>query len=298
MASLAGKRLVIFGCGYLGSAVARAALEAGVRVEALTRNPAKAAALREAGLAQVAMADLATDQWHGELEPGADFVVNTVSSGGPDQYEHSYVGGMRSILAWAACGTRPVGTMVYTSSTSVYPQGGGQVVDETAEAPGSTPNGAIIRRSEQMLESAPPSARARHFILRLAGIYGPDRHHLLDQLRSGAEVLNGAGDHHLNLVHRDDIVAAILACLQAPPERGSAIYNVADLAPGRRADVVAWLAARLGRPVPSFDGSTTLRRGGAPMPDRIIASGRIQRELGWRPRHPDYRAGFESLLSH
>lgn len=295
---MAGKRLVIFGCGYVGSALAQAALAAGARVEALTRNPAKAAALREAGLTQVAVADLASADWHRALAPGADFVANTVSSGGPEQYEHSYVGGMRSILDWAARGSRPVGTLVYTSSTSVYPQGGGQVVSEAAEAPGSTPNGAIIRRSEELLEAAPAAARVRHFILRLAGIYGPGRHHLLDQLRAGASVLNGSGEHHLNLVHRDDIVAAIMACLLAPAGHGSAIYNVADTAPARRAEVVAWLAARLGRAVPSFDGSTTLRRGGAPMPDRVIASDRIRRELGWQPGHPDFRSGFESLLSH
>jgi phosphoglycerate dehydrogenase-like enzyme len=38
MESLRGKRLVIFGCGYVGTAVAREALAAGVHVEALTRN--------------------------------------------------------------------------------------------------------------------------------------------------------------------------------------------------------------------------------------------------------------------
>ena len=297
MSLLAGKRLVIFGCGYVGSAVASAALAAGARVEALTRNPEKAAALRQAGLGNVIVADLAATDWHTQLASGADFVLNTVSSGGPETYERSYVGGMESILAWAARGPAPVGTMVYTSSTSVYPQGGGATVDETVEAPGATPNGVIIRTSEKLLEQAPATTCGRGFILRLAGIYGPQRHHLLDQLRAGALTLNGSGEHRLNLAHRDDIVAAILACLQAPPAVAGGVFNVADTAPAVRADVVRWLAAQLGRAVPAFDGATTARRGGAPMPDRIISSARIQRELGWRPRYPDYQAGFESLLS-
>jgi len=46
MNPIAGKRLVIFGCGYVGSALARSAVAAGALVEALTRNPEKAAALR------------------------------------------------------------------------------------------------------------------------------------------------------------------------------------------------------------------------------------------------------------
>jgi nucleoside-diphosphate-sugar epimerase len=296
MFSLADKRLVIFGCGYIGSAVAGAALAAGARVEALTRNPGKAAALRAMGLAKVVVADLASTDWHAHFEPGPDYVVNTVSSGGPDSYRRSYVDGMKSILAWVAASASPVGTIVYTSSTSVYPQGGGITVDETADASGATPNGAIIRESEMLLENLPARAAARWFILRLAGIYGPGRHHLLDQLREGTATLNGSGAHRLNLAHRDDIVAAILACLQAPVSVGSEIFNVADPAPALRTEVVQWLAQQLGRTAPAFDGSTTARRGGAPMADRIIASGKIRRMLAWHPRHPDYRSGFGAIL--
>ncbi|MFZ5495245.1 MAG: NAD-dependent epimerase/dehydratase family protein [Verrucomicrobiota bacterium] len=298
MRLLADKRLVIFGCGYIGSAVAQAALAAGARVEALTRNAEKAAVLRATGLSRVVVADLASTTWHGQIERAPDFVVNTVSSGGPDQYWQSYVVGMQSILSWAAAGPAPVGTMAYTSSTSVYPQGAGAVVDETAEAPGATPNGRIIRESEVLLENAPASAVRRRFILRLAGIYGPGRHHLLDQLRAGTETLNGSGEHRLNLAHRDDIVAAIMASLVAPAENGGAIYNVADDAPATRGEAVAWLCAQLGRPVPAFDGSTAARRGGAPMPDRVITNAKIRRELGWMPKHPDFQSGFGEILKN
>ena len=296
MTSLHGKRLVIFGCGYIGAAVARAAVAAGAQVEALTRNPGKAAALRTSGLANVVVADLSTSDWHAQITGGADYVVNCVSSGGPGTYRQSYVGGTQSILAWAKAGGAPIDTMVYTSSTSVYPQGGGARVDESAPADGATPNGAIIRESELLLTSAPAEACRRWFILRLAGIYGPGRHHLLDQLRAGATSLNGSGAHRLNLAHRDDIVAAILACLAAPAPAGREIFHVADSAPAPREEVVRWLAERLGRPMPAFDGGTTARRGGAPMPDRVILNEKIQRMLGWRPQYPDYRAGFESIL--
>jgi len=295
---LHGKRLIIFGCGYVGSALARAAVAAGAQVEALTRNPEKATALRASGLASVVVADLSGADWHGQLAPGADFVVNCVSSGGGGAagYRQSYVAGQQSILAWAAAGLRPTGTLVYTSSTSVYPQGGGATVDESADADGATPNGRIIRESEILLQNAPAAACRRWFILRLAGIYGPGRHHLLDQLCAGAALLPGSGAHRLNLVHRDDIVAALLACLEAPPPVAQEIFNVADTAPARREEAVRWLATRLGRAMPVFDGTGGARRDGAPVPDRIITSGKIQRVLGWRPRFPDYRAGFESIL--
>ncbi|MDI1251300.1 MAG: NAD-dependent epimerase/dehydratase family protein [Lacunisphaera sp.] len=298
MSSLHGQRLVIFGCGYVGTAVARAALAAGARVEALTRNQEKAAALRALGLAKVVVAELSSADWHGQIAGEPDFVDNCVSAGGgPDGYRQSYVAGLQSILTWAGAGAAPVGTLVYTSSTSVYPQGEGMVVDESAPADGGTPNGRTIRESEILLQNAPATAVRRHFILRLAGIYGPDRHHLLDQLRTGADTLGGSGAHHLNLAHREDIVSAILACLQAAPTVANDIFNVADQAPARREEVVRWLAARLGRALPAFDGGTTARRGGQPMPDRVISSAKIQRVLGWQPQFCDFRAGFDRILS-
>ena len=298
MGSLLGRRLVIFGCGYVGSAVARAALAAGARVEALTRNPEKAATLRSLGLAKVVAAELSSSDWHAQIEGGADFVVNCVSSGGgPDGYRRSYLEGMASIIAWAAKGAMPVGTMLYTSSTSVYPQGGGAVVDETAAAVGATANGKVIRQSEILLEKVSALACRRRYILRLAGIYGPGRHHLLNQLREGVTELGGSGAHRLNLIHRDDIVSAVLASLTAPEAIGSQIFNVADTAPAPREEVVRWLAGQLKRPMPVFDGVPGTRRGGEPMPDRVIASDKIQRLLGWRPRYADYRAGFGAILN-
>ena len=297
MISFHGKRLVIFGCGYIGTALAHAAVAAGAEVEALTRNPEKAVTLRALGLAKVVVAELSSSDWHAQIEGGADLVVNCVSAGGgQDGYRRSYVAGMDSILAWAAKGGTPAGTVVYTSSTSVYPQGGGAVVDESAVAVGATLNGSIIRASEILLQNAPATAWRRWFILRLAGIYGPGRHHLLNQLRDGATSLGGSGTHRLNLIHRDDIVSALLACLAAPDAVRNEIFNVADTAPAMREEVVRWLAGRLGRAMPVFDGVAGVRRGGEPMPDRVIASGKIQRVLGWRPQYPDYRAGYGAIL--
>ena len=127
---------------------------------------------------------------------GADYVFNAVSSVAWHiaGYRSSYVGGMESMLRWAGDGS--TGTLVYTSSTSVYPQDNGALVDESASTEGV---GRDCRRYAGRGKSSAPS---RTFERRTAfGREGPwdlprlhsaargnlraGRHHLLDQVRSG-----------------------------------------------------------------------------------------------------------------
>jgi nucleoside-diphosphate-sugar epimerase len=290
------QQLVVFGAGYVGGELIRQALARGMKVAALTRNPTRAAELRASGVATV-VADLATDLWHGQMPGRADLVVDCVGAGGGGVagYRHTYVEGLRSLFAWAAA--VPVGTFVYTSSTSVYPQAGGMRVTEDAPTLGVRDTAQVLVEAENVVRALGDGVCRRWFILRLAGIYGPGRHQLLDRLRAGARELPGRDDQHLNLVHRDDICAAIWAAFAAPPAIGNLILNVADDGAATRAELAAWLAARLSQPPPSFAGESST---GQPrhVPDRIIANERLKSSLGWRPQFPTFREGYENLLSH
>ena len=291
--NISGKRLVIFGCGYVGAELARQGIARGLRVTALTRNEAKAIALRSEGI-DVVVADLATDTWHQRIDGGADFVVNCVSSGGGglDGYRHSYGQGMESILEWAK-NRGAAGTVVYTSSTSVYLQDGGVRVDETAPTSAAPERGQILLEAEARLRAC-QGASARWFVLRLAGIYGPGRHSLLDQVRSGE--ITGRGEHRLNLIYRDDICAAAWLACGAPVTTANEIFNVADDGAARKSEIAACLAARLGLPAPRFGGEPASGRRAA-APDRIVTSEKIKTILGWRPACPTFREGYEKILS-
>jgi nucleoside-diphosphate-sugar epimerase len=219
-----------------------------------------------------------------------------VSSGGGgiEGYRRSYVEGMHSILGWARS-SGGVGTLLYTSSTSVYPQSGGARVDETDSTDGAGDTARILLKAEALLSHASPAAVRRWFIFRLAGIYGPERHHLLDQLRAGETEFSGRGEHRLNLIHRDDIVAAIISAFATPPDLASQVFNLADDGAAPKSEVVNWLASRLGRAAPHFTGeSVVIRRAGTP--DRVVANDKAKALLGWRPRYPDFRSGYDVLL--
>jgi nucleoside-diphosphate-sugar epimerase len=303
---LAGRSVAVLGAGYVGGAFVREALARGLRVAALTRNAAKAAELRAAGCVQVVEADLAGEAWHVELRGPFDFVLNCVSAGGGgvSGYRHSYVEGMRSVGRWLAA--QPAGgTIVYTSSTGVYPQGDGARVTEESPTDGAGDTGRVLCEAEVELARGASAAGWRWFVLRLAGIYGPERQGMLDQLRAGAAVLPSDPAHHLNLIQRDDACGAAWSCFGAPNAVRDEIFNVTDGTPALRSEVAAWLAERLGVACPTF-GDVAER---APMaaanpfvgrrrtPDRIVDAAKIRRVLGWAPRFPDYRAGYGALLA-
>lgn len=291
--NFSGKHLVVFGCGYVGSEVARQALARGVAVTALTRNAAKAEALRVSGCT-VVTSDLASSEWHGQIAQPADLVLNCVSSGGGgvEGYRRSYVEGMASILAWSRSAA-PAATIVYTSSTSVYPQGGGARIEEDSPTIGVGERPGLLLEAESLLRHG-TSGAARWFILRLAGIYGPGRHHLLEQVKSGQ--VAGRGDYRLNVIHREDIAAGVWAAFGAPPEVRNEVINLADDGAAPKAEIVAWLAGRLGLPVPPFTGEPAAGRREV-TPDRVIVNRKAKALLGWRPLFPTFREGYEKIVS-
>jgi nucleoside-diphosphate-sugar epimerase len=288
--------VIIFGCGYVGTALAQALIERGVRVGALTRNAETAESLRQAGVPEVVMADLDSPEWQDALKENYASVVNCVSSagGGLEGYRKSYVKGQKRILEWAK--TQKIQTYLYTGSTSVYAQDEGSVVDEASDTSNAPATGQVLVESEQLIESHAQLFGA-WYVFRLAGIYGPNRHFLLNQLREGRGTIPGRGDYHMNMIHRDDIVGAILAALKGVAPSG--IYNIADDGPATKETVLNYLAEKLGLPVPAFDPSNIpprLKRRGGRMPDRLVSNRKAKTQLGWQPKYSSYREGYAELI--
>jgi nucleoside-diphosphate-sugar epimerase len=301
MTGIEGKTMTIFGCGYVGSALARLALKDGMRVAALTRNPDTASCLRELGVNPVIEAELDSTIWHDKLNPRQDFVINCVSSGGGGvaAYHKSYFMGQSSILNWAHEGR--VGTLVFTSSTSVYPQSGGNWIDEAFTHEGASERGKILLDAERLLTTDAMGIE-RYFILRLAGIYGPGRHHLLDQLRKGIIRVEDYVERHLNIIHRDDICSAITVCLYAPKEMRDQIFNVADNNPARKKNLLHWLEKKIGesphtsQPLKAKQNQREETKRSRVLPDRKISNKKIKSMLGWSPVYPSYKEGYQAIL--
>ena len=250
---------------------------------------------------KVVEAELDSESWHSELDPQQDFVLNCVSSAGNglEGYRKSYVDGQRSLCKWAAKGQ--LGTVVYTSATSVYPQSEGEWVNETAPTAGVSPTGALLLESEQVLAEAGPEI-GRWFVLRLGGIYGPQRHFVLDRIRGGDTHFTGSAEGYINLIRMEDVVSAVEAVFAAPHGVTNRIYNVVDNHPAKRSEFYGWLAEQCGQGEVTFDPDAEGQRDNGRrgrqgrLPNRRVDTRRLREELGWAPRYADFRSGFTELL--
>jgi nucleoside-diphosphate-sugar epimerase len=177
---------------------------------------------------------------------------------------------------------------IYVSSTSVYGQDGGELVDESSPTMPTEENGCICRDAEAAIRQL----KADAIILRLAGIYGPGR--LLarvEQLHRG-DRLTGNSEAWLNLIHVGDAVRAVLAA----ETRGvlGETYLVCDDRPLRRREYYSALAESVGAPPPQFEELPA----DAPERKRLnkrCVNRRLHEELRVELQFPTITSGLASL---
>jgi len=306
---------LIFGCGYLGRRVANAWSAAGDKVHVVTRSPDRAAEFQSQGWT-AHVADICDAPSLATL-PAVDTVLFAVGfdrQSGRMQRE-VMVDGVAHVLAHYHHRCR---RFIYISSTSVYGQHDGEWVDESSPTEPTQPGGQCCLAAERLVWNAfpqhpvpsPPSAGEnirmrgavasdRAFpepgatVLRLAGIYGPQRLLACIEALQRGESIAGNPDAWLNLIHVDDAVAAILAC-EAHWSPGET-YLVCDNQPITRREYFAALAQRIGAPPPTFDESQPPRRGSGGLNKRCC-NRKLHERLDLLLRYPTLETGLPAGL--
>jgi nucleoside-diphosphate-sugar epimerase len=176
----------------------------------------------------------------------------------------------------------------YLSSTGVYGDTGGAWVDESA------PTGTGRRSARAEADAAWLARGARTF--RLPGIYGPGRS-ALERVAEGRAHRIDLRRQVFSRIHVDDIVAAVIAGLEAP----SGAYNIADDHPCSQNRVIEEASRLLRLPPPPIlsieEAGLSPAARGFYAENRRVANGKAKRVLGWRPLYPDYRAGLAACLA-
>ncbi len=285
-------RVLIAGCGYVGLHLGARLVDDGHVVGGIRRPGSDPSPLRECGIEPFA-ADLTQRADLDAISPGWDAVVDCVApaEGGEAAYRAVYFEGARNLVDRFRA--TPPRAFVFTSSTSVYPQDDGSDVDESSATDGASPTSRILLETENLLLDAAQSGFPA-ILLRVAGIYGPGRNRIAAMNRGDAR-MTGDGTRWMNMIHRDDLVDAIITVLaKGKPVR---LYTVSDSAACTEREFYAWLSVRLGRPLPPVaDAAEVTRRGRFATNKRVVAD-RLRNELGWTPRHSDFRSGYEQELA-
>lgn len=274
--------LLSLGHGYTAAALARALVPQGWRVIGTLRDPARAGALRSAGVTPLI--------WPlDSLVPHLSEVTHVLMSMAPDASGDPVLARHAAELAQAR-----LAWVGYLSTTGVYGDHAGGWVDENTPLAPTTARGAARVQAEQAWRAL---GLPLH-VFRLAGIYGPGRGPF-EKVRQGSARRIIKPGQVFSRVHVEDI-AQVLAASMARPDPG-AVYNVCDDDPAPPEDVIGHAAHLLGLPLPPTEDWATAEM--TPMArsfyaeSKRVRNDRIKSELGIRLLYPDYRAGLAVLLA-
>jgi nucleoside-diphosphate-sugar epimerase len=271
-------RLLIFGLGYSGSAVADAARAAGFEVAGTTRQ----------GLD----GSVRFDSAEAAVQSATHLLITIAPPEGGEPVLARY-----GTVIKGAPSLRWIG---YLSSTSVYgDRGGGWVDEDTPPAPSQARGQLRAVAEDNWARFADQHAVD---IFRLGGIYGPGRS-AFDSLRTGqARRMNKPG-HKFGRIHRDDIAQAVVAAMRQDRLSGLRVFNLVDDEPCESAAVVTEAAALLGVAPPPETAFADALPTMSPIArsfwseNRKVASIKTKSTLGIAWLYPTYREGLRAILA-
>jgi len=140
-------------------------------------------------------------------------------------------------------------------------------------------------------------------VLRYGAFYGVDTglfdRLFVDQIAKRHTPVIGSGEGWWSFVHIED--AADATTLAVEHGRPGAIYNIVDDEAAQVRDWLPFLARLIGakppRYVPAWLGRIVAGQHLVAMMTEVRAgsNAKAKRELGWQPKHPSWRAGFEEV---
>ena len=288
------RRLLIIGCGDV--ALRMLPLVRGrYAVYGLTRDRGDMDALRSLGLRPV-LGDLDRPETLGALSGLAQDVVH-LAPPPPRGVRDSRTTHLIATLAKARSVPQH---LVYVSTSGVYGDCGGALVDETRPLNPQSERAMRRAHAERQLREWGARAGVRVTIVRAPGIYAADRLPI-DRLTRGTPALEAEEDAYVNHVHAEDLARIVVAALRrGQPNRS---YNACDDVPQRMGDYFDLVADSFGLPRPPRVSRSEARRTVSPQlysfmnESRRLCNGRMKRELRVALRYPSVHDGLAAAAS-
>jgi len=278
--------VLIVGCGYVGTRLARHLLKRGDKVRALVRTSSSEQALRHAGISAQAL-DITCDPLPKVNGQAVIYLIAPPAHGQTDEYLRRWLN---------HTGTPAHFTLI--STTGVYGDCNGAWI---TEAQALNPQVDRARRRVDAQRQAQAWSAAYNIplaIVRLPGIYGPGRlprQRLVDR----QPVLTQAQSPYSNRIHVDDVVTACTAIID---QNFSGEIHISDGNPSTMTDYFNQVATALGLPLPpqislaqaqqTFSGEMLSYLAES----KRLDISRMRNDLGVIPRYPDLACGLAHSL--
>ena len=282
------RRLLIIGCGEVGLRLAKA-LQGRWRIYALTHTRGRLPELRTEGITPVSgdldhpdtlvrIAGLAQDIVH--LAPPPGLGIRDLRT-------------FNLIRALAKGGSLPQ-RLIYISTSGVYGDCGGDVIDETRPARPASDRAKRRLDAERQIRGWGAESGVQVSILRVPGIYSAGRLPIA-RLKARLPALAPERDPYTNHIHAEDLARTVIAALTRG--RSGRAYNASDDCWMKMGDYFDMVAEQFELPRPtrvSWDIAQI------ELPENLLSfmresrrlsNGRLKKELRVRLLYPSARQG-------
>jgi 2-alkyl-3-oxoalkanoate reductase len=300
--------------GAVGQQLLPQLIAQGHQVTASTRNPAKAARLRQLGAEPVVVDGLdavAVGEAVARAEPEAVVHQMTSLAGVADlrHFDRTFAvtnqlrtqGTDHLLAAAAAAGARRFIAQSYTGWPNIRQGGPVKKEDDPLDPDPPAAQRESLAAIEYVEQVVPAAAPVQGIVLRYGSFYGPGASEaFVGLVRKRRLPIIGDGAGVWSCLHIRDAAAATLAALD---NGGPGVYNVVDDEPARVAEWLPFLAQAVGakppRRLPVWLGRLAAGEVAVSVMTQIRGSSnaRAKQELGWQPAWPSWRQGFAHGLS-
>ena len=283
---------IVLGCGYVGMRLARQCLARGERVTGVVRSQDGLDRLDRAGIPGVRL-DLATEGL-GQL-PAAGARLFHLAPPPDTGTEDAHT--RRLVESFARTGDPA--RILYISTTGVYGDCDGRWVVETWPASPTTDRSRRRWDAEQCLTRWSAQSGGELVVLRVAGIYGPERLPL-ERIRLGVPLVRPEEAPFTNRIHVDDLVGLCLAAMDRGSDGG--VYNACDGNPSTMTDYFLRVADAAGLPhpplIPMAEAAQHLSSGmlSYMAESRRLANDKLRRELDLDLHYPTLDDGLRAIF--
>ena len=261
-------RIAIIGCGWLGIPLSSELIRQGYVVNGSTTSSEKMNALRKKGIIPylIHVDDTLTGNYEGFFDVD-QLIINIPPGRRKPNVVQSHPIQIRLLVEQAK--SHKIKHIIFVSSTGVY-KDTRQLINEEGPCIPTRSSGQALLRAESVIRAS----GIKWTIIRLAGLVGEERQ---PGKWFAGKMDVPFGDNPVNMIHRDDCIAAIASIVNNVPTND--IYNLCSGEHPLKRDFYKAQAIKSGEEPPQFNEGIG--------PHKIVDNSKFKKKFKFKYKFPD-----------